>query len=326
VKRREFIAGLGAAAAWPLAAPAQQPAMPVIGFLSGGTESGSRPLTAAFLKGIGELGFVQGRNIEVLYRWADSQYERLPAQALDLVARRVTLIFASGTPAAARAAKSATTEIPVVFTSGSDPVELGLVASLNRPGGNVTGVSVLAQAVIAKRLELIHEVVPAVKVVAFLTNPTSPVGETEKREAEGATKLLGLDLFVYNAASLGEIERTFRIFVVRRVGGVVTDTDRLFFENRSELSRLAELHRIPPIYGNRESTEAGGVMSYAADLADAYRLAGTYAGRIAKGEKPADLPVQQSTKIELIINLKTAKVLGITFPLKLLGRADEVIE
>ena len=326
MRRRNFIAGLASAAAWPVSARAQKATVPVIGYLSGGSEIGSRHLTAAFRRGLSEFGFIEGRNAEILYRWAETQYDRLPVLAADLVNRKVNLIAATAGPAPALAAKSASDSIPIVFTSGSDPVALGLVGSLGRPGGNVTGVAILAQTVVPKLFELLHEAAPAAMTIGFLVYPPSPTTNAEISEAETAAHMLGVRLVVLKASTPTETESAFSNFVEQRGGALVTATDRIFFENRAQITALAARYALPAIYGSREYTEASGLMSYGPNLTDAYRLAGVYAGRILKGEKAADLPVQQSTKVEFVINLKTAKALGLTIPVKLLGRADEVIE
>jgi putative tryptophan/tyrosine transport system substrate-binding protein len=327
MKRREFVSGLVATAAFPMAARAQQAALPVIGFLSGGSELGSRMLTAAFRRGLGEFGYVEGRNVEISYRWAETRYDRLPELGLDLVAQRVALIVATGGAPVAQAAKLATKTIPIVFTSGSDPVEIGIVPNLNHPGGNVTGVSIIAQEIVGKRLELLHEIVPSAKSIGLLVNPTSSTVEAEKKEAEIAARLLGVRLVILDVSTLPEIEVALEMISSNGLGAFLTDSDRLFFEYDAQLTALAARYRVPAIYATRiDETNGGGLVSYGASLSDAYRLVGTYAGRILRGERPGDLPVQQSTKVELIINMQTAKALGLTFPLALLGRADEVIE
>jgi putative ABC transport system substrate-binding protein len=326
MRRRDFISLLGsAAAAWPLTAQSQQPRVPLIGILSTSAGPGDFPRQdAAFRQGLGESGYVEGRSVELLYRFAENQYDRLPSLAADLLGRRVAVIVAGGVNSAL-AAKAATTTVPIVFQLGADPVELGLVASLNHPAGNVTGATFLARALFAKRLELLHEAVPAATLVAFLYNPAN-LDASRIRETEDAGRTLGLDLFSVTARNASEIEEAFTALSQRRAGAVIVDGDPLFFVQRRQLAELAARHAVPAIYHARETVEAGGLMSYGADIPEAFRIAGIYAGRILKGEKPADLPVQQSAKIELIINLKTAKALGITFPLTLLGRADEVIE
>jgi putative tryptophan/tyrosine transport system substrate-binding protein len=326
MKRREFIAGLGSAAAWPMAARAQQPALPVVGYLSGTTESTNAVAVRALRQGLGDHGFVEGRNIEILYRWAELQADRLPALAADLVRRRVAVIVAAPSNATALAAKSATATIPIVFVIGADPVELGLVASLNRPGGNVTGTTYFSEGLTPKHLELLHEIVPAVTLIGFLVNPATPKVEARIREAEIAARILGVGLMILNASAPSEIENVFAILAEQRVGAVLVGSDLLFGVQTQQLAALAARYAVPAIYPNRLNVEAGGLISYGTNRHDPYRLAGTYAGRILKGEKPSDLPIQQSTKIELLINMKTAKALGLAIPQSILLRADEVIE
>ena len=326
MKRRTFITLLGGATTWPLAAHAQQPAMPVIGFL-GTRASGDDPhLLTAFRQGLKEAGYIEGQNVAIEYRFAENQYDRLPALAADLVRRQVTVIAANGH--AAQAAKAATATIPIAFVAGFDPVEVGLVASLNQPGANITGVSILDVELGPKRLELLHELVPTVTVIAVLVNPTDPArAETTSKGLQAAAHSLGLQqLHILHASTERDFDTVFASLIQLRAGGLVIGGEP-FFNSRSELlGELTMRHAMPTVYQLRTFAAAGGLASYGASLTDAYRLAGVYSGRILKGEKPADLPIQQATKVELIINLKTAKALGLTVPLSLLGRADEVIE
>ena len=326
MRRREFITLIGgAAAAWPLRARAQQSALPVIGFVNANSAKDYAQPLSGFLKGLGETGYVEGHNAAIEYRWADDKYERLPMLVADLVHRQVAVIAAT-TTAAALVAKSATTTIPIVFETAADPVQLGLVASLNRPGGNVTGVTQLTVGLVPKELELLHELIPTARIMALLVNPTSAVMETELRETLVAAQRLGLDLHVLNASTEHDFDVALAKVVELRAGGLVIATDAFFTSHSEQLAARVARHAVPAVYKGREFAAAGGLMSYGSDVKDAYRLAGNYTGRILKGDKPADLPVQQATKIELIVNLKAAKALGITFPLTLLGRADVVIE
>jgi putative ABC transport system substrate-binding protein len=326
MRRREFVTLLGGAAAWPLAARAQQAAMPVIGFLDPKSASASAHYVSAFRQGLKEGGYVEGQNIAIEFRWAEGRNDQLSAVAADLVRRQVAVIAAIS-PSAALAAKSATTAIPVVFQSGSDPVEMGLVASLNRPGGTVTGIARLATELAPKLLELLHEAAPNADNIAFLMNPASFNAEVKTREAQAAAHSLGLkQLLVLTAGTATEIDSAFVTMAERRANALLIGQD-VFFNNQVEqLAAMALRNKVPAIYSLREFATAGGLMSYGASLADQYRLVGVYVGRILKGEKPGDLPVQQATKVELIINLKTAKALGLSVPVPLLGRADEVIE
>jgi len=326
VKRREFITLLGGAASWPLAAGAQQPAMPVIGFLGSELPDLYVDRLRAFRQGLNEASFVEGRNVAIEYRWAEGRNDRLPGLADDLVRRRVSVMVATSTPAVL-AAKAATTTIPIAFLTGTDPVAMGVVASLNRPGGNMTGVSNLSTAMGAKQLELLHAVVPSTTVIALLVNPTDPIiVETLSKDLQTAARAIQREILVVSASTEREIDTAFTTLVQRKVGALVVGNDPFFNARPDQLVALAARHAVPAIYPYREFVAAGGLMSYGSSLTDAYRLVGVYAGRILKGEKPADLPVQQSTKVELVLNLKTAKALGITLPISLLGRADEVIE
>jgi putative ABC transport system substrate-binding protein len=328
MRRREFIVGLtGSVAALPLRAQAQQRRLPLVGLLDGAGQDEPTSLPAAFRKGLSDQGFVEGRNVEILYRYAETQYDRLPRLAADLVNRRVDVIVAVSGGEPARAAKAATPTIPIVFANGGDPVRNGLVASLDHPGGNITGASFLTEELITKRLELLHELVPAANSIGYLDNPTAAATTVRKEALEKAGRILGVRVLFANAITPEEIEPAIAMLTEQKIGALDAGNDLLFAIHGSKIiPPLAARYRIPAIYHVRSSVEAGGLLSYGTDTADAWRIAGTYAGRILKGEKPADLPVQQSTKVELIINLKTARALGISFPLTLPGRADEVIE
>ena len=328
MRRRDFIIFLtGAMAAWPLAARAQQKAMPVIGVLSTGSpgpSSSSAPLMAAFSQGLSEAGYVEGQNLAIEYRWAEGHYDRLPALAADLVGRKVDLIMASSPPSAL-AAKSATSTIPIVFRGGTDPVGDGLVASLARPGGNLTGVS-LADDVTAKRLQLLSELVPRVGVIALMVNPNTPSAERVIRDLQEAARTKGLQLHVLKASSESEIDTAFASLVQLHAGALVVGGDTFLSGRRERLVALASRHAVPAMYYWREFVASGGLISYGPSLTSAFSQAGTYVGKILKGEKPADLPVQQPTRFELVINLKTAQALGLTVPQSILQRADEMIE
>jgi putative ABC transport system substrate-binding protein len=325
MKRREFIAGLGGAVAWPIAAHAQQSAMPVVGFIGigGGTRN---PFNAAFLQGLAEAGYVEGRNVAIEYRWVETHNERLPGFVNDLVSRRVAVMAVVDSTAAVLAAKAATQSIPIVFRIGGDPVAARIVPSLARPGGNLTGVTTLGVEQGPKRLQMLLETLPADAAVALLTNPTNANAVREKDEIQAAARLLGVRLVIFNATMTDDIKAAFAGFVAQRIGGFMTAADPLFFQDDHLIVALAARHSIPAIYSDRGFVEAGGLMSYGTVVSDSFRLAGVYTGRVLGGEKPADLPVQQSTKVELVLNLKVAKALGITFPTSLLVRADEVIE
>jgi putative tryptophan/tyrosine transport system substrate-binding protein len=325
MKRREFITLLGGTAVmWPLATRAQQ-AMPVIGVLSSASSHDYVPMLAAFRKALGETGYIEGQNVKIEYVWADQQYERLPALAEDLVRRQVSLIVAATTPAAL-AAKPATSTIPIIFAIGGDPVRTGLVESLSRPGGNLTGAAHINVETAPKRLELMHELMPKEKVLGLLINPTNPVAESVTAAVQAAAGSLALGLKVVHAHSDEEVDAVFASLPGMRVGALVIGTDPFFTSRSEKLGAMSLRMAMPAIYQYRSFVEAGGVMSYGGSITDSYRHAGLYAGRILKGEKPGDLPVQLSTKIELFFNLKSAKALGLDPPLPLLGRADEVIE
>jgi putative ABC transport system substrate-binding protein len=327
IRRRRFITLLGsAAAAWPLAARAQQPAMPVIGFIGSRSPDDSANLVAAFRTGLGETGYVESRNVRIEFRWAEGRYDRLPALAADLVARQVAVIAAPGGIAAGLAAKAATTKIPVIFLTGADPVQFGLITSLSRPDGNVTGVAILTNTLAPKQLELLHELVPTATKVAFLVNPKNPIAESDTRDLQSAAGTTRQQLLVVKASSEDELDDAFTALVQQQAGALLVQSDPFFNSRPNKIVGLAARHVVPAIYQWRDFPAAGGLMSYGTVLADAYRLVGVYAGRILKGAKPADLPVQQSVKVELIINMKTARAMGLTFPITLLGRADEVIE
>jgi putative tryptophan/tyrosine transport system substrate-binding protein len=326
MERREFIALLGGAATWPLMARAQQPNTPLVGFLNVGLSNGLRPMAAAFRQGLQETGYVEGQNVAIEYRWAEGQSEQLPAMVADLIHRQVAVIAATGTPAAL-AAKAETTAIPIVFESAADPLRLGLVASLSHPGGNVTGVTDLNAVVSSKRLELLHELLPTARVMALLVNPTNPtLTEIETNGALSAAHNLGVELRVLNASSERDIEGAFAQLAQLGANGLVIGVDALFPSRIKLLGVLAARYKVPAVYENRDFVAAGGLLSYGGIIIDSYRLTGGYVARILKGEKPAELPVRQATKVELYINLKTAKALGIAVPLTLSGRADEVIE
>jgi putative ABC transport system substrate-binding protein len=321
--RRKFVALLGGAAAWSLASSAQQPVLALVGLLSS-AQLDDRQIDA-IRQGLKEAGYIEGHNIAIKYRSADSRFDRLPALAADLVADPVAAIVALAPPAA-MAAKAATATIPIVFAMGADPVDLGLVSSLNRPGGNVTGVTFIVTALAAKRLGLLRALVPSATLVGFLINPENPTSESQTRDVQVAARALGVELLILNASSERNIEAAFTNFVQQRVGAVIIGADSLFVSRRDQLVGLATHHAMPAIYFLREFADIGGLMSYGGSQAEAYRLAGGYTARIIKGEKPAALPIQQTVKFELVINLKTATALGLTVPAALLATADEVIE
>jgi putative tryptophan/tyrosine transport system substrate-binding protein len=325
MRRRDFIMLLGGATgAWPVAALAQQPAMPVVGFLNSASAGQYALSAAAFRQGLSEVGYVEGRNVAIEYRWAENHYDRLPGLAADLVRRQVAVI-AANTPAALPA-KAATTAIPIVFLTAADPVEAGLVASLNRPGGNLTGFSILNVELGPKRLELLRELVPTLSVVALLINPTHPAAETASKDLQAAARTLGLKFHILHASTEQDFDKVFATLAQLRAGALLIAADAFFVSRSEQLAALTVRHAMPAISLSREFAVAGGLMSYGSSTTDAYRQIGVYVGRILKGEKPVDLPVQQITKVELIINLKTAKTLGLNVPLPLSGRADELIE
>jgi putative ABC transport system substrate-binding protein len=324
LKRREFITLLGGAAvAGPVAARGQQPA---IAFLSGRSAGESTAVLDAFRNSLGETGFVEGKNLGIEYRWAEGNYDLLPTLAADLVARRVAVIAATGGSVSGLAAKASTSTIPIVFSSGGDAVMLGLVASLNRPGGNVTGVNLIFGALGAKRLELLHELIPQAPVIAMLVNPNYPSAAGEVRDVQAAGRMLGARIDIFNATAEGDIASAYSAIAEHRSAGVLVADDPFLQTRRDQLARLAARYLLPSIYISRDFADAGGLMSYGPSITDAYRLVGVYVGRILKGEKPAELPVLQPTKFELVINLKTAKDLGLAIPPKMLALADEVIE
>jgi putative tryptophan/tyrosine transport system substrate-binding protein len=312
-------------AAWPRAAHAQQPAMPVIGFLHAASPEAYAPMMTAFRQGLKEAGYVEGHNVAIEHRWAEGHYDRLPALAADLVRRQVAEIVTGGTPAAL-AAKAASSTIPIVINVGIDPAQIGLVASFNRPGGNVTGLALLTVELAAKQLEVLHELLRTSAAVAMLVNPNNPLTEPETKGMRDAARSLGLQLHILNASTEGEIDAAFGKLIELRAGALVVSGDPFFNSRGDQIVALAARHALPAIYEWREFATAGGLMSYGTDLADAYRQVGICAGKVLKGAKPADLPVQRVVRVEFVINLKTAKTLGLTFPITLLGRADEVIE
>ncbi len=326
MKRRDLLILGGAAVAWPLAAHAQLKAIPVIGYLSSTSPGSAARLTAAFHQGLSETGYVEGQNVAIEYRWAEGHYDRLPALAAELVGRKVDVIVSTGGAPTALAAKSATSTIPIVFRIGADAVELGLVASLARPGGNLTGVSLLADELTPKRLELLSELVPQAGVIALLVNPNNTNAERNIRDGQEAARAKGVRLTILKAGSASEIDTAFATFVPLHAGALVVSADPFLTSRREQLVALASRHAVPAIYAWREFAASGGLISYGSSLTAAFRLVGIYAGKILKGAKPADLPVEQPTRFELVVNLKTAKALGRTVPPSILARADEVIE
>jgi putative ABC transport system substrate-binding protein len=328
VRRRDFIKAMaGTAASWPLAAHAQQAAIPVVGYLSGMSPDASIEALADFRRGLAETGYVEGRNLAIEYRWLDGRYDQIPTMLADLVKRRVAVIVVPNTTTAALAAKAASQTIPIVFSIGSDPVAIGLVVSLNRPGGNLTGVSQQQTTTAAQRLELLHQLKPAERSIAFLVNPTNPrFAAAETKEVQSAANVLGVDLVVLNASSTSEIEAAFLTLVQRHAGALLIGGDIFFLSRTDQIVALAARHAVPAMYTYIEQARAGGLIACGAHLAELERLVGVYCGRILNGEKPSNLPVQLLTKVELVINLKTAKAVGLTLPLTLLGLADEVIE
>lgn len=326
MRRREFIALLGGAVAWPLSARAQQQSVPLIGFLHSASAEGAARVVTAFQQGLNDNGRFEGRNLAIEYRWAEGRYEQLPTLAAELVRMKPAVIFASGGAVSPLSVKKATATIPIVFVTGSDPVKVGLVASLNRPGGNVTGVSFFAGMLEAKRLELLHELLPKAAAIGVLTNPNTTTAEFRLPDMQNAARALGIQLSVVGGSTLNELAPTFANLARQQVEGLLVAADPIFFGLQPEIVRLAASYAIPAIYTWREGPLDGGLMSYGTSVMKAYHLAGSYVDRILKGERPADLPVQQSTRTELVINLKTAKTLGLTVPPSLLARADEVIE
>jgi putative tryptophan/tyrosine transport system substrate-binding protein len=326
MRRREFITLLGGVATWPLAARAQQPKVPVIGFVSSLSARDSEQVVAAFHRGLNEAGFIEGQNVAIEYRWADNQHDRLAMLAADLVQRKVAVIAVPDTPSAV-AAKAATATIPIVFNTSLDPVAVGLVASFNRPGGNVTGITSLNTEVASKRLELLHEMVPKAGTIGLLVNPANPqLAHANIAEMQAASRALGLQILVLNATSNDQIDEAFATLAQRGIGALVVTPDASFNIRSQQLAALVLRYALPAISAHREFTAAGGLFSYGTSLVDIYRQLGVYAAKILKGEKAAELPVLQSTKVELVINLRTAKLLGLSFPITVLGRADEVVE
>ena len=326
MRRREFLMVVGSAAAWPLMARAQQSAVPVVGFLSGRSLASDSHLVATFSRALNEAGYVNGQNVAIEFRWADGQLNRLPELAAELIERKVTVLFAGASDVAAGALRVAAATVPVVFATGTDPVAAGLVASLNRPGGNLTGVTVITNALWPKRLELLRELISPTPLIALLVNPNNLTATAARRQLNDATRKIGQDMVVLEASTEGEFEAVFATLAQKSAGALVVSDDALFANRRSVLVALAARHAIPAIYGRRDFAEVGGLISYGASVADQYYQSGVYVGRILKGAKPSDLPFLQPTKFELTINLKTAKALGLTVPAPLLARADDVID
>ncbi len=326
MRRREFIAALGGAAVWPLAASAQQPVMQVVGFVSGRSLGSDAFLVEGFRRGVRENGFIDGQNVTLEFRWADGQLDRLPALAAELIERKVTVLFAGAAETAMGALRVASVMVPVVFATGSDPVQNGLVASFNRPGGNLTGVTVITNALWPKRLEFLRELLPTTSLIALLVNPTNLAHLSASRELNDAARKIGQDVLILPASVEADFETSFATLVEKRASALVVSDDALFTNRRDVLAALAARHAVPAIYGRREFANAGGLMSYGASTLDQYYQCGVYVGRILRGAKPADLPFLQPTKFELTLNLRTAKALGLTVPPSLLARADEVIE
>jgi putative tryptophan/tyrosine transport system substrate-binding protein len=326
IQRREFISLVGGTAAFPLAARAQRAELPVIGFINPASAAELAHRVAAFHKGLAEAGFIEGQNVRLEYRWAEGRYNQLPILATELAHRGVAVIAATGGVAAVRAAQSATASIPIVFTTGSDPVQTGMVASLNRPGGNVTGASLISVTLVAKRIELLRDLIPRLELIAVLANSTNPSADFEVKDAQNAARALGLNIHVVRVGNERDFGLAFATIAQQRVGALLVTTDPFFESLRGTLVDLSARHAIPTIYALREYADSGGLISYGASITDAYRQAGVYVGRILKGEKPADLPVTQPTKFEFVMNMRTAKMLGLDVPASILVRADEVIE
>jgi putative ABC transport system substrate-binding protein len=327
MRRRDFIKGItGSAAAWPLAAGAQQPTMPMIGYLNGASAAAWQIYVAAFHEGLMEVGYVEGKNVLIEYRWAENQYDRLPELAAELIRRGVAVIYSDGGTVTALAAQKATKTIPIVFMTGADPVKAGLVASLNRPGGNLTGVTIITNLVITKRLDLLHELLPRAGAFALLVNPGNPNADQRLADVQAAANTRGWSIKELRAGTEGDLGAVFATLVQQRIDGLLVQADPFFFSQRDLLAALAAHQALPAIYEDRDYAAAGGLISYGANRIEPRRAGGVYVGRILKGEKPADLPVQQPAKFELVINLKSAKALGLQIPDKLLAIADEVIE